>query len=391
MDRARATLRTWCAWCALVLMTLPAHATIIGVAANSVYRIDETTGSVLLLNANPGQSAGLQAMARNSAGVLYASGIQPFQHIWTVDPVTGAITQGAFAPGTSQTRGLAFNSADVLYGIEGNPSNALPYTLVTIDVVTGVVTTVGLVNANVQGLEFSAGGTLYGWDIGGAGLITINPATGAVTDVDPSIGGGPEVQTLAFSPGGVLYGAGPANLYTIDTTTGALTLIAAFNPATGIFGMEFVAGAPPGGPVVSLTPPSLAFGTLLVGTTSPPQALTLHNTGTGVLNIASIAASGDFAQTNTCGATLAALASCVINVTFTPTAPGARSGAVTVTSNAPGSPHASTLSGTGTAAPPPPPPPPAPSQPIPTLSQWTLFVLALFVAGLAVTPLRRRR
>ena len=28
---------------------------------------------------------------------------------------------------------------------------------------------------------------------------------------------------------------------------------------------------------------------------------------------------------------------------------------------------------------------------IPTLSQWTLFVLALFVAGLAVTPLRRRR
>ena len=183
MDRARATLRTWCAWCALVLMTLPAHATIIGVAANSVYRIDETTGSVLLLNANPGQSAGLQAMARNSAGVLYASGIQPFQHIWTVDPVTGAITQGAFAPGTSQTRGLAFNSADVLYGIEGNPSNALPYTLVTIDVVTGVVTTVGLVNANVQGLEFSAGGCMDGTSVARASSRSIRQPARSRTSI----------------------------------------------------------------------------------------------------------------------------------------------------------------------------------------------------------------
>jgi hypothetical protein len=103
-------------------------------------------------------------------------------------------------------------------------------------------------------------------------------------------------------------------------------------------------------PVVLLTPTTgLSFGGQLVTTTSSPaKMITLKNNGNVTLNIMSIASSGDFAETNTCGATLAATMSCSINVTFTPTTTGARSGAITVTDDANGSPQSLPLTGTGT-------------------------------------------
>jgi hypothetical protein len=48
-----------------------------------------------------------------------------------------------------------------------------------------------------------------------------------------------------------------------------------------------------------------------------------------------------------CGSTLAAGKSCVIKVTFTPTQVGARTGNISITDNAPGSPQTVPLSGTG--------------------------------------------
>jgi hypothetical protein len=113
--------------------------------------------------------------------------------------------------------------------------------------------------------------------------------------------------------------------------------------------------APTGGPAptASLVPSSLGFGSQRVGTTTAAQTTTLTNSGTAALTIGSIAVTGanagDFAQTNTCPATLAAGASCTITVRFTPGATGSRAANVTVTDNAAGSPHIVALSGTGTA------------------------------------------
>ncbi|MGA8305361.1 MAG: choice-of-anchor D domain-containing protein, partial [Candidatus Acidiferrales bacterium] len=102
-------------------------------------------------------------------------------------------------------------------------------------------------------------------------------------------------------------------------------------------------------PVVLLTPTSLNFGGQLVTTTSSPaKMITLKNNGTATLNIMSVASSGDFAETNTCGASLAATMSCSISVTFTPTATGARNGTIKITDDANGSPQTVPLSGTGT-------------------------------------------
>ena len=55
----------------------------------------------------------------------------------------------------------------------------------------------------------------------------------------------------------------------------------------------------------------------------------------------------DYGQTNNCGSSLAAGASCAINVTFTPTTTGPRSGSVWITDNAAGSPQTVSLTGTG--------------------------------------------
>jgi hypothetical protein len=96
-----------------------------------------------------------------------------------------------------------------------------------------------------------------------------------------------------------------------------------------------------------VSPGSMTFGSQAVGTTSAAQMVTLSNTSSAALTITSIAASGDFAETNTCGSSLTAEGNCTINVTFTPTAPGARTGSLTVADNASGSPQSVSLTGTG--------------------------------------------
>jgi len=104
-------------------------------------------------------------------------------------------------------------------------------------------------------------------------------------------------------------------------------------------------------PLVNVVPTSLAFGSQVVGVESASQPVTLSNVGDGVLTISSIAFGGtnpnDFAQSG-CGTSVAAGASCTINVTFTPTAVGARAGTLTITHNAPSSADSVSLSGTGT-------------------------------------------
>ena len=106
-------------------------------------------------------------------------------------------------------------------------------------------------------------------------------------------------------------------------------------------------------PTVKLSPASLSFGNQAVGTSSAGQVVTLTNTGTSSLTLTNIRVSGgnhgDYSQTNTCGSSLAANASCTINVVFTPTKTGSRTASLGVTDNAAGSPQSVPLSGTGTA------------------------------------------
>lgn len=102
------------------------------------------------------------------------------------------------------------------------------------------------------------------------------------------------------------------------------------------------------GPAVTLSPTSLVFATQVIGTSSPPQNVTLTNTGSSLLSVTSIGTTGAFSETNNCSTSVAAGASCTISVTFTPTTVNTNAGTVVITDNAPASPQTVSLTGTGT-------------------------------------------
>ncbi|MBB6037073.1 choice-of-anchor D domain-containing protein [Phytomonospora endophytica] len=122
------------------------------------------------------------------------------------------------------------------------------------------------------------------------------------------------------------------------------------NTYCGPFPPPNYGGTTPTGPRIAVSPGALAFGDQQVGTTGAARAVTISNPGDATANISSVSVSGDYARTTNCGATLAPGASCTANVTFTPTAAGSRTGALSVSSNATGSPHTVSLSGNGTTA-----------------------------------------
>jgi hypothetical protein len=84
---------------------------------------------------------------------------------------------------------------------------------------------------------------------------------------------------------------------------------------------------------VGLSASELSFEDQLVGSTSPAQVVILTNTGTAALAITSVVPSGPFTQSNTCGTSLAAGASCTVSVSFSPTSPGLQQGGLTITDN----------------------------------------------------------
>ncbi len=143
--------------------------------------------------------------------------------------------------------------------------------------------------------------------------------------------------TLSFAPTGV---AGySATLSVADNASGA--------PHTVVLsgtGVVLVA------PAVSVSPATLTF-SAFTGATSAAQSVTLSNTGNGALSISGISITGDnassFAQTNNCGASLAAASSCNLSVTFSPAAAGSFSASLSIADNASGSPHTVALSGAG--------------------------------------------
>ena len=151
---------------------------------------------------------------------------------------------------------------------------------------------------------------------------------------------------LALDTNGAVYVTGvtqsldfPVTQSAFQTVLGGQTdaFIAKIDPAT-------IASA------VALSPVSLQFASQIIATTSAPQTTVLRNMGSGPLTISSKTVSGDFAETDDCGGTVAAASFCTFTVTFTPTALGIRTGNLTIVDDAQGSPHVVTLAGTGTGA-----------------------------------------
>jgi len=93
-------------------------------------------------------------------------------------------------------------------------------------------------------------------------------------------------------------------------------------------------------------PAKIAFPNTTVGSSSVLTS-TLTNTYNSDAAISSITITGHYTQTNTCGSTLAAGASCTFTVTFTPTKTGAQTGVITVKNNLPYNPEVLNTTGSG--------------------------------------------
>jgi len=98
----------------------------------------------------------------------------------------------------------------------------------------------------------------------------------------------------------------------------------------------------------TLTPASSTYAKQKVGSTSVPKKFGLANNQRVELTSIVISTTGDFAvSATTCGASLAAKGTCTVDVTFTPTAMGMRTGQLSISDSGSNSPQTSNLTGTG--------------------------------------------
>jgi hypothetical protein len=110
---------------------------------------------------------------------------------------------------------------------------------------------------------------------------------------------------------------------------------------------------PPNTPLASVSPTSLTFASVPVGTTTPSQTLTVSNNGNANVTGITVVVTAPFARLGGTCVTATPLtpgSTCTITVTFTPTSVAPANGTATITSNVAvtGSPVA--LTGTGIAA-----------------------------------------
>ncbi len=184
-----------------------------------------------------------------------------------------------------------------------------------------------------------------------AQTVTVSNPTGSAAAVSSIAATGDFSQTNTCGSSIAAGGSCTVSVTFAPTATGSRTGTLTVN-AGGVTSAVSLSGTgtSSGGGSATLTasPTSVAFGSEAVGSTTAAQKVTITNTGTAAATVSSVTAGAPFAQTNTCGTSIAAGASCTASVTFTPTAAGGASANLTVASNATNPSLTVPLTGTGT-------------------------------------------
>ena len=283
----------------------------------------------------------------------------------TLPAVLGGANPGAFSIfGTSCSASLAAGSSCTFNVTFTPPAAGTTY------------------NATLSVTDNSGGGSTQTVALTGFGaaalpvaLAVLSPTS--LTFASTTVGNSATAQTISLSNPGTATLTGIAVSVTgaafSETTTCGTTLAAAANCTISV-GFKPVATGSAGGtlsvadsatgspqtvalsgtgaaPMASLSGTSIAFPTTLIATTSAAQTVSLTNTGTAPLTglVISLggANAGNFAETTTCGTTLAAGANCSISATFSPSGATNYSASISVASSATSTPQTITLSGYG--------------------------------------------
>jgi uncharacterized repeat protein (TIGR03803 family) len=232
----------------------------------------------------------------------------------------------------------------------------------------------------------STGGTVFevktSATVGGTPTVTLTPAS--LTFASTAVGATTAAQDVtlkntsaaaALTIGGITFtGTNPGSFTKTTTCAASLaasascTISVSFKPAvTGALSAKLSVADNAGGspqtvsltgtglaaPAITLSPTSISFPNTPANTVSAAQIITVKNAGTVSATISSIVLGGTnpaaFRQVNTCTATLAAGASCIVYVAFKPASAAAFTATLSITDNAAGSPQKVTLTGTGVA------------------------------------------
>ena len=184
-----------------------------------------------------------------------------------------------------------------------------------------------------------------------AQTVTVSNPTGSAAAVSSITATGDFSQTNTCGSSIAAGGSCTVSVTFAPTATGSRTGTLTVNAggvtnAVSLSGTGTSSGG--GSATLSASPTSVAFGSEAVGSTTAAQKVTVTNTGSAAASISSVSAGAPFAQTNTCGSSIAAGGSCTVSVTFTPTAAGGASANLTVASNATNPSLTVPLTGTGT-------------------------------------------
>ena len=149
----------------------------------------------------------------------------------------------------------------------------------------------------------SANGTSFSQIVGSAGY-TFNPSTGNTVTISLPSGTTAQYVQLSFTGN---TGWSAAQLSEFEVFPGG-------------------GGTGPTGSPLTASPSSLSFGSVTTGSTSAAQTVTVSNPGGTAATVSSVSASAPFAETNTCGGSIAAGGSCTVSVTFSRPRPAPRAG-----------------------------------------------------------------
>ena len=202
--------------------------------SSTIYDIDPSTG----MPSNPrtittAPNATIHMMACSPSGVLYgvsqvALDLPPGGKLYTIPIDGGAATLVAPLTQVVSVEGdMAFDpTSGTLYAVDGDGL------LFTINASNGVCTVIGtLPDADYSAMAFTNEGELYIWSTSTPNLLRVDKTNAAIiSSVSPPLGAGGFIAGMAFDPlSGVAYlgtGSAPlAHLFTLNTTTGAITPI----------------------------------------------------------------------------------------------------------------------------------------------------------------------
>ena len=166
--------------------------------------------------------------------------------LYRIDPSNGSAV--VIHSGNSHYRlGLAYNSlTETMYSLG-------PFTgrLSTVDLATGATTIVGVSAFQLTGLTFSGDfSTLYSLDFNGGPLVAVDPANASSVVIGPTVNGG--LLDLATDSAGNVFGGGlTAGIFSVNTATGLATSIGgtfrwtaiAFDESDILYGIELLSNA----------------------------------------------------------------------------------------------------------------------------------------------------